>query len=425
MKSRIPLLLASVLAGSTFVLPAWAQEVACPVKIGGVLSLTGPIGSVGQNIAKSAQLAITTINEGGGVKGCPVELVLRDDQGQPNVGVDAAKFLIEVEGVKAITAAISSGVTVPILTSVTAEAQIPQVSCCSSANILTELAKEGKTGGFFFRTFPTNQNLAYPPAMIAAEKGLKRVAVIYVNNDYGSALSENFKKAFEAHGGEVVAAVAFNESQASYRAEVSTALAADADALLLVAFPVDGASIAREWLSLGGAKAMILNNALRSPDFVEAVGAQYLSEAWGTDNAAAKGPELDGFREAFTATNPGIAPEGPGIYNIYDAIMALGLAMNIAPDLSGPAIRDAMWKIQAEGGTPVGTGADDFAKANEMIRAGKGISYVGATGVVKFDQYGDVFGPALVWSVAEDGALSIDREIDLNEMGELFRKIDG
>lgn len=60
-----------------------------------------------------------------------------------------------------------------------------------------------------------------------------------------------------------------------------------------------------------------------------------------------------------------------------------------------------------------------------MIRAGKGISYVGATGVVKFDQYGDVFGPALVWSVAEDGALSIDREIDLNEMGELFRKIDG
>ena len=79
MKSRIPLLVAGVLASSVFVLPASAQEVACPVKIGGVLSLTGPIGSVGQNIAKSAQLAITTINEGGGVKGCPVELVLRDD----------------------------------------------------------------------------------------------------------------------------------------------------------------------------------------------------------------------------------------------------------------------------------------------------------------------------------------------------------
>jgi branched-chain amino acid transport system substrate-binding protein len=425
MKSRIPLLLASVLASSAFVLPASAQEVACPVKIGGVLSLTGPIGSVGQNIAKSAQLAIATINEGGGVKGCPVEMVLRDDQGQPNVGVDAAKFLIEVEGVKAITAAISSGVTVPVLTSVTADAQIPQISCCSSANILTELGKQGKTGGFFFRTFPTNQNLAYPPAMIAAEKGLKRVAIIYVNNDYGSALSENFKKAFEAHGGEVVKAVAFNENQASYRAEVSTALAADADALLLVAFPVDGASIAREWLSLGGARSMILNNALRSPDFVEAVGAQYLTESWGTDNAAAKGPELDSFREAFSAANPGIAPEGPGIYNIYDAIMALGLAMNIAPDLSGPSIRDAMWQIQTEDGTPIGTGADDFAKAIEVIKAGQGISYVGATGAVNFDQYGDVKGPALVWSVAEDGTLTIDREIDLREMDDLFRKVDG
>jgi branched-chain amino acid transport system substrate-binding protein len=308
---------------------------------------------------------------------------------------------------------------------VTADAQIPQISCCSSANILTELGKQGKTGGFFFRTFPTNQNLAYPPAMIAAEKGLKRVAIIYVNNDYGSALSENFKKAFEAHGGEVVKAVAFNENQASYRAEVSTALAADADALLLVAFPVDGASIAREWLSLGGARSMILNNALRSPDFVEAVGAQYLTESWGTDNAAAKGPELDSFREAFSAANPGIAPEGPGIYNIYDAIMALGLAMNIAPDLSGPSIRDAMWQIQTEDGTPIGTGADDFAKAIEVIKAGQGISYVGATGAVNFDQYGDVKGPALVWSVAEDGTLTIDREIDLREMDDLFRKVDG
>ena len=95
-------------------IPARAAEAqACPVKIGGVLPLTGSMGQVGKNIASSAQLAIKHINEGGGIKGCPVEFALRDDQGQPNVGVDAAKYLIDVEHVSAITASVSSGVTIP------------------------------------------------------------------------------------------------------------------------------------------------------------------------------------------------------------------------------------------------------------------------------------------------------------------------
>ena len=94
---------------------ARAQEVPCPVKLGGILALTGSMGPVGKNIANSAQLAIEHINEGGGVKGCPVEFILRDDQGQPTVGVDAAKYLVDVERVR-ITGTIASGVTMPILT---------------------------------------------------------------------------------------------------------------------------------------------------------------------------------------------------------------------------------------------------------------------------------------------------------------------
>ena len=97
----------------------------CPVKIGGILPLTGSMGPVGKRISDSAQLAIKHINEGGGVKGCPVEFILRDDQGQPTVGVDAAKYLVEVERVPAMTGTVSSGVTLPILTSVSVPSKIP------------------------------------------------------------------------------------------------------------------------------------------------------------------------------------------------------------------------------------------------------------------------------------------------------------
>ncbi|MET0605285.1 MAG: ABC transporter substrate-binding protein, partial [Beijerinckiaceae bacterium] len=105
--------------------------VACPVKLGGILPLTGSMGPVGKRISDSALLAIEHINQGGGVKGCQVQFTLRDDQGQPTVGVDAAKYLIDVERVSAITGTVSSGVSLPVLISAAAPAKIPMISCCS------------------------------------------------------------------------------------------------------------------------------------------------------------------------------------------------------------------------------------------------------------------------------------------------------
>src|SRR5215469_636957 len=154
---------------------AQAQPVqACPVKIGGILPLTGSMGPVAKHIAESAQLAINHVNQGGGVKGCPVEFILRDDQGQPTVGVDAAKYLIEVEGVKSLTGTVSSGVSLPILSAVAAPSKMPMISCCSTAATFTTLAQEGKTGGFFFRTLPTVKTQAYASAKIAGDRGYKR-----------------------------------------------------------------------------------------------------------------------------------------------------------------------------------------------------------------------------------------------------------
>ncbi len=403
--------------------PAVAQAVACPVKIGAVLSLTGSMGAVGKNIANSAQLAVRHINEGGGIKGCQAELALRDDQGQPSVGVDAAKFLVEVERVSGLGGAISSGVTIPVLTSVAAPSKIPQISCCSSAPILTAMAQEGKTGGFFFRTIPTVKSLAYLPAALAAERGWKRIALIYVNTDYGTSLVKDFTKATEVAGGKVVKAVGFNENQASYRAEVTAALSEKPDAMFLVAFPLDGATIAREWISLGGTQNLILNNALRSPDFVKAVGERYLTKAFGTDNTTTGGPSVETFKQAFE-TEYKASASGPGIYNIYDAVMALGLAMNIAPDLSGTSVRDAIRKIHTAGGENVATGPAEFKKARELIAKGTAIKYTGATGPIEFDAYGDVSGPAISWRI--DGQnMVIDKGYSIEDMLKLFKRIDG
>jgi hypothetical protein len=103
--------------------------------------------------------------------------------------------------------------------------------------------------------------------------------------------------------------------------------------------------------------------------------------------------------------------------------MALGLAMNIAPDLSGTAIRDSMRKIQVPDGAVIGTGPEEFKKALALIKEGKSIRYVGATGPLEFDANGDVSGIALIWTVKGDNLETV-RTLSADDMKALFKKID-
>ena len=196
----------------------------CPVKLGAVLPVSGPMGQVGERIAETGQFAVDQFNEAGGVLGCEVDYVLRDTQGQSAVGVDAAKSLVDLEGVQALIGAISSGVSLPILTSVAVPSKVTQVSCCSSSESFTELAKEGKTDGYWFRTYATNRSQAAMGAYLADKSGFKNIAVIYVNTDFGVGLAKRFEEDVAKMGGNIAAMVAYNESQQSYRAEVTKAL---------------------------------------------------------------------------------------------------------------------------------------------------------------------------------------------------------
>ena len=78
------------------------------------------------------------------------------------------------------------------------------------------------------------------------------------------------------------------------------ALAEKPDAVFFVAFPQDGATMTREWISLGGTQNLILNNSLRSPEYVKSVGAQFLQNAFGMDNASVGGPTVDAFKQSVS-----------------------------------------------------------------------------------------------------------------------------
>ncbi len=380
-----------------------ANAADCEVTVGMVMELTGPAGEYGQAGAKSVEMAFRDINDAGGVGGCKLVTDTRDSQSQGNVAVDAATQLVQVKKVPAIIGGIISSVSIPILTSVTGPAKVLQVSPASSSPTLTALGRDGKTNGIFFRTITSDALQGVAAGKFAVDQGLKKLAIIHVNNDFGVNMVKEFTAAYTAMGGEVVSVTPYNEKQSSYQSEVTAAMAGSPDALYLVSTPVDGATIARSWISQGGVQKFLLNDGMNSPDFIDSVGKEYLNEAYGTSSGTAPSASTEYFMANYKDFS-GIDPSNPAADRSYDAGAIVGLAIALAgPDAA--KLPDAVRQVVDPNGEVIHAGKEEFAKALQLIKDGKPIRYEGVIGPVSFDQYGDITGPFRLWQI-KDGVVT-------------------
>lgn len=373
---------------------------ACDITVGLVLELTGPAGEYGQAGAKSVEMAFRDLNAAGGVAGCTLKTDTRDSQTQANVAVDAATQLVQVAKVPAIIGGIISPMSIPILTSVTAPAKVLQVSPASSSPTLTALGEAGKTNGVFFRTITSDALQGVAAAKFAIDKGFKKIAIIHQNNDFGVNLVKEFSAPFKALGGTVVSVTPYNAKQSSYASEVTAAMAGSPDALYLISDPVDGATIARTWVSQGGGQKFLLNDGMNSDDFITSVGKEYLGNAFGTSSGTNPTASTDYFNANYKAFS-GIDPAAPAADRSYDAGALVGLAIAIAGGPDAGKLPAAMYKAVDPAGTVIHAGKDEFAKALKLIAEGKPIKYEGVIGPVEFDKFGDISGPFRLWQIVD------------------------
>ena len=372
---------------------------ACDITIGLVMELTGPAGAYGQAGAKSVEMAFRDINEAGGVLGCQLVTDTRDSQSQGNVAVDQATQLVNIKEVPVVIGGIISSVSIPILTSVTAAAGVVQVSPASSSPTLTQLSRDGKSGGYFFRTITSDALQGIAAAKYAIDSGLTKLAIIHVNNDFGLNLTREFTASYEALGGVITSATPYNENQPNYSAEVTAAMAGEPEALYLISYPVDGATVARAWISQGGAQKFLLNDGMNSTDFIEAVGADFLEGAYGTSSGTTETDSTKYFYANYESFSGGIAPSAPAADRSYDAGAIVALAVAKAGKAESDAIRDAIRSVVDPEGEVIYAGPEEFKKALALIGEGKAINYQGVIGNVAFDQYGDISGPFRLWQI--------------------------
>lgn len=401
-------LTAIALAATTLPLAAQAQN--CTHTVGMVVSLTGAAGRFGQAASKSVELAFNELNKAAGtagIAGCKLGFDLRDAQSQGSVAVDQARQLVDLKKVPAIIGGIISSVSIPIVTSVTAPAGVVQISPASTSPTLTRLGNEGKTGGWFFRTITSDALQGTAAAKYAIDQGMKTLAIIHVNNDFGVNMLAEFRRAYEALGGKIVSVTPYNQQQPSYAAEVTAALKGDPPALYFIGYPGDGTTIVRTWIQQGGPQRFLLNDGMNAADFIKGVGPQFLANAFGTSSGTTKTPSTEFFAGAYPAMSGGFDAGAPAADRAFDAAAILGLAIAQAGRFEAAAIRDGIRKVTDPAGEVVHAGPQGFARALQLIKEKKPLRYVGVIGPVAFDKNGDIVGPFRTWRITNGEVITV------------------
>tara|TARA_B100000686_G_scaffold334045_1_gene400686 strand:- start:4728 stop:5882 length:1155 start_codon:yes stop_codon:yes gene_type:complete len=325
------------------------------VKIGVLSPQTGPIAQYAPGFEDAAKVAIAELNETH--KGdFEFELIVLDSGCDGTQAATSAQSLID-SGVSVIIGAACSGATLGAI-SVAAAAGVPMVSYASTSPAVTT----ADDNGHLFRVVPSDAQQAVALAMVTANAGATNPAVLYMTNDYGAGLGDNFSSNW---AGAVCTEVGYDPTEGSYDASTLAQSVIDGgcDSVLLMSYATDGAAI-MEALSSQGFAGMVLGaDGLADAAFVES-----FTDTAALDGLIATRPrpgEASSVKDKFESAYAAAGGADGAIYTgeTYDAIKIAAAAIILDPEA-------------------------DIAAALSKV----GVNYVGASGTHTFDANGDVLG---------------------------------
>jgi branched-chain amino acid transport system substrate-binding protein len=241
--SRAPIVIGACLV---FAITAFVVTTACqkkaPIRIGFLAGTSGKVADLGISGRDAAQMIVDICNREGGLKGRPVQLVVKDDQQDPEQARQAVKELIDA-GVEALIGPMTSDMGLAV-TPLLSEARLAAVS-----PTITTLKLSG-LDDYFFRVAPTVRKTASQSADYHAQNtGIRRVAAIYDLNNraYCENWLESFTANFTRQGGVIVKMVGFDtQSGATFLDLAKTLLDACPDGILIIANSMDAALICQQ-----------------------------------------------------------------------------------------------------------------------------------------------------------------------------------
>ena len=346
---------------------AYAQDT---IKIGHVAPVSGPNSHLGKDMENGAKMAVEDLAaKGVKIGGKPVKFVIQfeDDAGDPKQGTTAAQKLVDAK-VQGVIGHLNSGTTIPA-SKIYFDAGIPQISPADTSPVYTK--QKFNTA---FRVVANDNKLGGTLGAYAVQKlGAKKIAVIDDRTAYGQGVADEFVKGAKKAlpGVQVVGKEFTNANATDFNAILTNIKSKNPDLVFFGGMDSVGGPLLRQMKALGiNAKFMggdgVCTDALyRLSAGAAADGVVTCAEAGGVT------PEMQKNMDDFRARYKKKYGQEVQLYApyVYDAIMTMA---------------DAMEKANSS----------EPAKYLPVLAK---IKHQGVTGLVEFDQYGDI----------KDGALTL------------------
>ncbi len=332
------------LAGTALLLGgvvAMAQQQ--PIKIGSVLSVTGPAAFLGDPQLKTLNLYIDDINAKGGVLGRKLQLVHYDDGGDANKANAFAKRLIEDDKVDIILGGSSTGSTMSMVPLVE-KAQIPFISFAGAVVIVEPVKK------WVFKTPQTDRMAAEKVFEDMKKRGLTRVALLSETSGFG----QSGKKEAEAMAGKYGITFVANETYGGKDTDVSPQLTKirntqGVQAVFVFGFGQGPAIVTKNYRQLGITLPLYHAHGVASDEFLKLAGpaaegirlpspAQLIPELLAANDP--QKPVVTAYEKAYRAKyNTDVSTFGG---YAYDGLMIAVDAMKRAGTTDKAKVRDAI-----------------------------------------------------------------------------------
>ncbi|WP_367141807.1 ABC transporter substrate-binding protein [Rhodoferax sp.] len=345
-----------LLAGAALALGALTAFAADPIKIGSVLSVTGPAAFLGDPELKTLQMYVESINSKGGVLGRPLQLVHYDDGSDAGKANGFAKRLINDDKVDVIVGGTTTGATMSMVPLVE-KAAIPFISLAGAVVIVEPVKK------WVFKTPHTDRMAAEKVFDDLKKRGLTKVALLSETSGFGQSGKKETEAVAAKHGITLVASETYGPKDTDMGPQLTKIRnTAGVQAVFVFGLGQGPAIVTKNYKQLGMTLPLYQSHGVASEEFIKLAGpaaegvrlpAAALLIA---DKLAASNPQkpvVTGYKKAFNDKWKSDVSTFGG--HAYDGLML------------------AVDAIQRAGGT-------DKAKVRDALEATKG--FIGTGGVV-------------------------------------------
>lgn len=261
LKSAI-ILAGLVLAGSTMLGAALAQD----IRIGAVLSVTGPASFLGDPEEKTLKMYVEEINAKGGIKGRKLQLVTYDDGGDANKARTFATRLVEEDKIVAMVGGSTTGTTMA-MGPVFEDAQIPFISLAGAVVIIEPLKK------FVFKTPHTDRMACEKIFEDMKKRNLTKIGMISGTDGFGKSMRDECTKVNARFGIEILAEETYGPRDTDMTPQLTNLKGkAGLQAVINPGFGQGPAIVTRNFRQIGMTLPLYQSHGVASKQFIDLAG---------------------------------------------------------------------------------------------------------------------------------------------------------